>query len=250
MSTTQQLVSLVKEEHLQGWGTTRILRHLNWAQKKLFKNDCDQHIFYNGSDEAFPWPFLSTTATQLKYNINDSALLNSDGDALPITLHGSSVTCRKISKIFVAVTTVGSGEYERKFYGEAFTPVGFNEYYSRKLSTVRFFEVPVTIRNQVDAETPYLIFNEDPGTHTDRYYAEIYVNPIELTSVNISMSLDSDEWEDALIDGVVGRAEYSKNGRSEKYEKFQRYWQKKYINSMSETDKTRKPVQFAPRNMG
>jgi hypothetical protein len=250
MPTTQQLVSLIKEEYLPKWSRSRILYYLDWAQRELFKTDCDQHTFYNGADPVFPYPFLETTAGQFKYNINDTALLDSNGDALPLTLNGISTTCRKVNKVFVSGNYANPAWLDRGWYGEAFSLVGLNVFYSQNLYTARFFEVPIIIKDQVDSETPSITFAEDPGTQTARYYIELYLNPIPLSSEAIKLSVDSDMWEMALIDGTIGRAELAKNGRSEKYEMFMNVWKKRYKKKMSETSDKRTPDKFRSREAG
>lgn len=250
MLTTQEIVTEIKEEYAPKWSRNRIRSHLNWAQNFLFKADCFDHIFFNDDDDTFPYPFLETTEGTLKYDINDSALLDSDGDAVAITYRGLSATCRKVNNIFISVSSLGGSDYDRRFYGDRISLVGVNRYYSRRLYSISYYGVPVKILPAVDAENSLVIFAEDPGTETDRYYVEMYVNPPELSSEAISMVIDTDHWKHYIIDSVVGAIEKSRNGSSEKLMTFMKKWKREYLQEADSNRKKWSPVKHKRRECG
>lgn len=250
MPTTQELVSIIKEDYSIKWSRLRILRFIDWAQKQLFNTDCAQHLFYFKDDPVFPYPVLKTTALQLDYVIDDDALVDSNGDDIAITYQGRSTTVRRIKRVFISVTSLAGSDYDRRWYGEEFTLVGVNEFYSRRLYRVFFYEVPIIIFNKTNAGEARLIFGEDPKTTTDRFYVECYLNPVELTGEEIPLSIDGDEWEEALTDGVVGKIESIRNGKSERLDKFLTYWMKKFKGNQDFPDEKRTPKQFPVRECG
>ncbi len=250
MLTTQEIVTEIKEEYAPKWGRTRILAHLNWAQNYLFKADCFDHIFLNDSDDTFPYPFLSTTAGTLKYYITGSNLLDSDGSAVSITYRGQTATCRKVKNIFISISTLEGSDYDRRWYGEKLALVGVNEYYSRRLYSIKYYSVPVRILTGVDADGAYIVFGEDPETETDKYYVEFYVNPPELTSESISMVIDTDHWKQHIIDSVVGAIEKTRNGSSEKLDTFMKKWKRDYVQEANSSQNKWSPVKHQRRECG
>ncbi len=244
MSTTQQLVSLIKEEYAPKVGRTRILYYLNWAQNTLFQCDCVQQVFVNNNDITFPYPFLHTTAGQLDYEIDDSALFDSEGNALAITLNGLSTTVRRVKSLFVAISDTLNANYNPSYIGEQFNPIAINSLYANNLYRVAFYTVPNISFGQTNSGDAKIVFGEDPGTTTDRYYVEAYLNPVELSSERVDLSINGSQWEMALIDGAVGRIEDVKNGRSEKLAKFENYWLKKFAFDQNIVSKQRAPLQF------
>jgi len=244
MATTRQLVSLIKEEYDPKISETRILYYLNWAQNTLFQCDCAQQIFVNNNDPTFPYPILHTTEGQLDYEIDDSTLFDSTGAALAITLNGSSTTVRRVKSLFVAISESLNADYNPSYIGEQFNPIAINSLYANSLYNVTFYTVPNISFNMTNSGDAKIVFAEDPGTTTDRYYVEAYLNPVELTSKNIDLSINGEEWEMALIDGVVGRIEDFKNGTSRRLEKFLGYWTKKFGFNQNIVSKQRAPLQF------
>lgn len=248
MSTAVQgLVTKIKNEYAPKWSRARIRSHINWAQNVLFNTDCAQSIFLNKADDSFPYPLLKTTAGTLKYEIDDDAMADSDGDDIAITLAGRSTTCRRVKRIFLSTTSIGSELFNRRFYGEEVSLIGLNSYYSRSLYNVTFYEVPGMIYNKSDAEDANVVFSEDPDTTTEKYYVEFYMNPVPLASEEIPLSIDGDEWEMALIDGAVGRIEDSKNGKSEKLDKFMNYWIGRYKSKSDWVQRKKAPYQIKQR---
>lgn len=249
-TTTSQLVTRVRDYYLPKWSRTAILDLLNITQKALFANDTSQTAFHTFTDPEFPFPILSTTAGTLTYSITGANLVNSAGAAVSLTWGGHAVTARRVRRVFLQITAIGAGSYTNQFYGQEFNLAGLNEYWSRRLSRTTFYEVPIKPYDRTENEACKVMFVEDPGTYTDRYLVEFYINPIELDAETDVLSVDADKWGQALIDGVVGLAEDSMYGKSERLDKFSNYWMKKWCNSQNEGSDKLVSRQYVMREAG
>jgi hypothetical protein len=249
---TQQLVSLLKNDFAPGYARTKLLSYLARAQNELFNSDCAQTKFYNGSDSVFPVPILSTTAGTLKYTLSESNLVDSDGNAISLTQNGYDVTIRRIARVFINVSSLSTA-YDNTFIGRTFDWSGVNESWSKKVYNIRYREVPAILFDATYAEGAHLVFAEDPGTHTDKYYVEFYTYPISLDSELIPMSVDIDKWAEALIKAVRGYIEESRNGRTDLLDgpaytgSFRRYWLPKFRNSENFGTEMKQPYVFETR---
>jgi len=243
-------VSIIKSDYAPEWSRTRILSYLDWAQRQMFCTDCAQHLYYNTSDETFFIPYLKTTENVLSYTIDDNALADSEGNDHPLTYFGRSVTCRRVNRVFHSVTTLEGTQYDRRWYGEEFSLIGMNEYFSRRLYNIHFFEVPTVIINKSEIGSATITFGEDPGTTNNRYYVEFYFNPPPLTSESIPLVVNADVWEMALIRGAVGRIEDIRNGQSAKLQQFIKDDVPNYKQSQNISDGQKVPLKCKRRETG
>jgi hypothetical protein len=249
---TQQLVSLIKEDFAPGYARTKILSYITRAQNELFNNDCAQTKFINGNDDSFPVPILSTTAGTLKYTPSASNLVDSGGDPISLAINGYDVDIRRIARVFINVSNIPSA-YDNIFIGRTFDWAGINNNWSRRVYDIRYQEVPAIFYDYSLAEDAYLVFAEDPGTHTDKYYIEFYYFPIDLDSESIPLTIDSGKWTEAIIRAVRGYIEESRNGRSELLDgsantgSFRNYWIPKFRNNMNAGIEQKSPYVFGTR---
>lgn len=248
MPSTRELVATIKEDYAPDWSRQKILRFLDRAQRVMMKTDCAQTVWLNEDDEAFPFPVFATTAGTLSYDMSAANLVDSSGNPITPTVGGYEVKIRRIRHIFVAVGSLTSSNYDRKFFGEQFSLTGINPYWSQRLYRLSYYKVPGDIRDKSGLNPyPRFIFHEDPGDYSDRFYAECFYDPVPLTTEDIPLSIDGDQWEDAIIDGVVGMIEDVENGRSERLDRFRRYWLKKFTGYMNDHDNERRPHQMPIR---
>jgi hypothetical protein len=249
---TQQLVSLLKNDFAPGYARTKLLSYVERAQNELFGQDCAQTKFYNVGDTTLPLPILSTTEGTLKYIPSESNLVDSDGNALSLTINGYDVTIRKIERVFINVSGVAY-DYDNVFVGRTFNWAGINENWSRRLYNVKFQEVPAILYDRTSVEDAHLVFAEDPKTHTDKYYVEFYINPVPLDSERIPLTIDADKWAEAIIRAVRGYIEEGRNGRSELLDggantgSFRNYWLPKFRNSGNYGSEAIRPYAFDTR---
>lgn len=249
--STQSLVTTLKDDYCQDFSRTKILAYLDRAQRGLFNQDAAQMVWLNSSDDEFPLPILQTTEGTLSYEISAANLVDSDGDAVTLTIGGYTVVPRKLRPATgVFIQSAGVSNYSKSFSGERFDWAGVNSLWAKKLNKLRFYSVPGIPYARTDIRGCTFQFAEDPGTTTDMYYVEFYVAPVSLTSESIPLSLEGDEWEEALIDGVVGYVEDVQNGRSERLQRFMSYWRPRFRNAMNAGMSQRKPMQMPIRECG
>lgn len=249
---TQQLVSLIKEDYAPGYARTKILSYIERAQNEMFCQDCAQTKFYNGSDISFPVPILSTVAETLKYTPSESNLVDSEGNAISLTKNGYDITIRRIARVFINISSL-STSYNNTFIGRVFDWSGVNDYWTKLVNRIRYQEVPMIPFDHDSTEDAHLIFAEDPGTHTDKYYIEFYYYPISLDSEQIPLTVDADKWTEAFIKATRGYIEESRNGRSEALDgpsnmgSFRNYWLPKFRNYKNAGDEMKRPYVFETR---
>lgn len=249
---TQQLVSLLKEDHAPGYSRTKLLSYIARAQNELFNKDCAQMLFMNGDDDSFPIPILKTTSGTLKYTPSASNLVDSDGDAIALTKNGYTVSIRRIVRVFVNMSSYSTA-YDNVFVGRQFDWAGLNDNWSRRIYNIRYQEVPMQPFDKTNNEDAYLVFADDPGTTTDKYYIEFYYGPVSLDSEQIPLSVDGDTWVEAFIKAVRGYIEESRNGRSELLDgpknigSFRNYWIPMFRNSRNMGIQNRRPYVFETR---
>jgi len=249
MPNTRELLGIIKEDYAQDWSFPKLLEFLDRAQRSLMMTDCAQTIWFNNSDPTFPFPILKTVAGQLSYNIDSTTLVDSTGAALTPSIGGYNVKIRRVRHVFIMVSDLTSSNYDKKFYGEQFSVVGLNQYWSQRLYRVDYFKVPCDIREASGLKTsPQVTFFEDPGTHSDKYLIELFCNPVPLTTPDIPLSLDGDRWEMALIDGVVGYIEDVENGKSERLDKFNTIHKREFMNEGNSHEDERSEPQMKQRH--
>jgi len=242
MPSTQELITTIIDDFHVDIGRTRVLAYLDRAQRRMFSYDCAQTVFYNTSDPEFPWPILSTTAGTLSYDLSSCTLLDSDGSTVSRTVDSRTVTIRRINKVFVDSSDWQLAGLTRKYYGGSIQPMGINPYWTSQRYANQFYEIPGIITDRNNDFGPTFTFGEDPGTHTDLYYIEMFYNAPELTAETTPMFIDADVWEEALIDGVVGYIEDWRNGESKRLDRFRNYWLKKFWNSANEGSDQKRPL--------
>lgn len=254
-TSTQELVSIIKSDFASDVSRVRILSYLNRAQRELFNSDCAQMLFYNDSDPAFPFPLIKTTAGQLGYNIDGTTLVNSVGAAISLTKTDSNgnaraVVCRKINHIFLMVNALEASNYNKKFYGEQFTLSGLNAYWSTRLYKCSFYEVPGNIINRTEYSPARFIFEEDPGTYSGKYFIEFYYGCPDLSAETVPLSIDADQWGEALICGVCGYIEQWRNGKTDRLAELRSYWKPRFRDSINSVMAQRTPQQMPVRSCG
>lgn len=250
MPTTQELITTIKEDFAPDWSRTRLLGYLDWAHRTLVCQDCAQSIFLNSGDDNFPIPILQTTTGSLEYEVVAGNFADSDGDAVTFTVDEKTVIPRRVKNVFIQASSTAGSDFNRRFYLDSFSWSGINDNWSRRIYQVSYWKVPCHLFDKTNDRGPVIQFVEDPGTTTDKYYVEFYFEPPELTSESVTLMVDASKWEQALIDGVVGRIEKVKNGRSEMYDRFMTYWRFAYMRSMNLNIEHRTPYVIQAREVG
>ncbi len=252
MLTTQELASEIKLYYAPDWDRDVIVEFIRKAQLGLCLLDSRLMVFWNRADPLFPIPFLETTAGQLEYEIGDgpsgtSNLLDSSGGEVlvELTREGTAypVMARRIRAIFTERTTwpgptLGVPITDQWFYNAGQVP-------SERFAGMEF--VPDDMEGTTNAKVTFL---EDPGTTTNTYYCSFYYTPIDLLSDTIPLTIDGDQWRQALIDGAVGMIEDIENGASKRLDKFEKSWKKKFIQHNAQITKHILPKRMLQRPAG
>ena len=234
--TTTQLITFIKDKFAQDWSRTSILDLLNTVQHILCDHDCEQMLFTCDNSD-FPVPYLTTTDGTIEYEITDANLSNA------IELNGYSTSCRRVKDIFIKNSSPYNVDYQRQYRRDNFQYAGVNPWYSKSLAHITFERVPARFTDKRGLQNAKVIFPESPQTYSDKYLIEFYMNPIELSSESISMSLNTSEFFDVLLDGVVGLIEQSEHGKSERYDRFMNEGCKKFWGNTNKGNENR-PLQI------
>lgn len=220
--TTTQIITFIKNNFAPDWSRTKILDLLNIVQHMLCDHDCEQMLFTCDNGD-FPAPYLLTTSGTIEYQIVDANLSH------PITWKGMPTTCRRVKDIFVKIEGPLNYDYGRRYRRESFRYSVPNPWYMLGANRITFERVPARMIDGNELQAAKIIFPENPQTHTDKYLIEFWVNPIELSSESIQMSLNASEFFDVILDGVVGMIEQAEHGESRRWERFmaegrKRFW--------------------------
>jgi len=233
---TSQWVTFIKDKFAQDWSRANILDQLNIVNHILFDHDCDQAILHVDNSD-FPVPYLKTTSGVIEYDVIDDNLSH------PITLNGVSTTCRAVRDLFIKRDTQYDVTHRNEYQRERFQYSSLSPWYTHG---ALFERVPARFIPRRGTTAAKVIFPENPGTYTDRYFIEMWVNAIDLTSESIPLAINTNEFFDTILNGVVGLIELSEHGESKRYDTFinkncHEFWAKS--NKGSEN----KPLQIARR---
>jgi len=218
MPSTRELITIIQDDYLPDVSRPKILNYIDKAQRALFNVDCAQTVWKMRGD-TIEYPYLSTTTGILDYDIDETTLVDSNGDTISIQVGGYDVAVRRVARVFTV---------DEKFE----------------------YPVVVSLYDRTNLEPARVVFAVDPGTYPDKYFVEFYYSPMPLETEFSVLTIDADKWEQALIDGAVGYYEDLQNGVSQRFEKFQTYWMKKFKEqSNSKLDK-RYNLQIPVRRCG
>lgn len=232
---TTTLVTQIKDDFLPEVGRTTILGWLNLVQNKLFSQNCANTLLFDTAQE-FPFPYLKTTDSVLTYNLNSTYL------TVTPAINGYATTVRAVKDLYIEVNTSYDSS-TRQYGGERFVRARSNPGYTKTLIRNSWERVPRITIKQTGAQATHVIFPENPGTYTNRYIIECYLNAISLTAETIPLSVNGDEYFDVLLDGVVGYSELVANGNSERWQRFLTVGCNKFWTGMNEGDEFR-PLQI------
>jgi len=216
----------------------RVLEYLSRSYLELINSNSSQNVFYIDTDNTDPLPILNTNVGKMKYILDDSTLVNSNGDPITSTQLGVDVTARKLRSIFI----------EGRVYGlETYQPKGVPSVYAEWYRQRTFSKIPCQSYNQRGGQAAtILLFND----YDSDIFVEFYYTPGDLTTNKSIMLIDTDQWSDALIDGAVGYYEDVINAKSERLAKFQSYWKRAYLNVGLDNLMDKIPNNFKSRSIG
>lgn len=161
-------------------GDRGVLPILDEIHRYMRSHDSETNIYINPAT-GFP-PYLTTTAGTYQYSM--------------------ASTVRKIGRVFTRQTEDGYDDVSQYRYlaylGE------------------QYYEVPVTTRPRTRSTDAYLIFRDDPGNTTERYFYERYDEPTSIDGESINLDVE-DKYHDLVVDGCVARIREYEYGDSAPY---------------------------------
>ena len=206
-------------------GNRSILALMQEAQDELFDTDLKNLIWIDPENEGYP-PYLNTTAETYQYSITAANLVGVSSITRSIGGTDRVVRARKVLRVFID-TTSGDYDYDKRWLGAPAIYRSQNPY-SQQSTRISISSVPVDSYPALEGTTAYIIFKEDPGTTTDKYFVEFAWEPPRLTSESIPLAVPR-LFENALEDYVFGKIQKYENGKTnDNLTKFYGYWRTRF----------------------
>ena len=196
-----------------GWerssGRKNLLKVLQQGVDMLFNFDDDAMIYRDTDNKGFP-PYLTTVAGTYRYSIT-AANLSCTTIARNIGGTDYTLTARKVKRIFID-TSILTPAYFDSWTGQPFR-ININPYNIGSES--RLYIAMHDVSSQVGYENtpPYVDFQTDPGSHSDKYFCEFYVGAPRLLSESIRIPVPV-EFEEDLEDYIIGYVQKRESGRT------------------------------------
>lgn len=230
-----------------GWerssGRKNLLKVLQQGVDLLFNFDDDSMIYRDTDNKGFP-PYLTTVAGTYRYSITPA---NLSCTSIVRNIGGTDYTlvARKVNRIFID-TSIITPAYFDSWTGIPFR-ININPYNIG--SNDRLFIALHQVSSQVGYENtpPYIDFQKDPGSYSDKYFCEFYVGAPRLLSESIQIPVPV-EYEEGLEDYVIGYVQKRESGRTnDNLEKFKFEIVPKYqdtIRTAASTDEPYTPMRL------
>jgi len=203
------------------WSRTDIQRLIGEARDELFEYDGPFNFFIDPSDnQGFP-PYLQTVDGTYKYEITAT---NLSVTSLVKTFNGTDypIVCRKVQRVYIDVTR--NNDYDQSWVGEPAVSYLMNPYTQQ---TTRLYVAPIAVDSfpaLEDGTAAYIVFKNNPGTTTSKFFVEFLWSPPPLTSELIPLCIPK-EYEKAIEDYVIGKIKRRSNGKmSEDESRFYNFW--------------------------
>lgn len=248
MVSTKELIFRIQDDYAKGVSVDKLLVYLDSVQRKMFLNNSVRSIYLNGSDPTFPYPILETQEGVLEYEITTDSFVDSLGNPITVSVDGITLDVAEVVEVF------RNGEYHTySDYGR--TTYGRQTSRTKKVFGKDFDVVPVRIQPRTFTSPPKITFQSDPKTKspdngsTDVYFVEVSVTPRKLTSIEIPLSVDTDKWEDMLIDGVVGEIQKVLYGESKVAQKFETEWLPRFRGACNKALNDWEPIEITRRTI-
>lgn len=215
-SNTKRIIDLL-QPFCPGWerstGTHNLLQLVQDALDQLFAFDA-AGMHYRGTDnEGFP-PYLTTVAGTEEYEITAANL--TDVTTLTRTFGGVAYTVRAktILRVFVDVTQQGVS-FTNRWLGK---PYNFHNENPFSNSRTRLWVSDVSCQKYPAYENTAarIMFNEDPGASTEKYFVDFTWEPMRLTAETIPLPI-MPEFEQAIHDYVIGTVQKFANGQQNEH---------------------------------
>lgn len=208
-------------------GTNSVQDLISEALDEMFEYDAPFMKFIDPTDnEGYP-PYLQTTAGQYKYEITADNLSVS---AIEKEFGGTSypVVCRQVNNILVDVTNLN--EFDRSWGAVPYNyTYGSHGAYTQRTTRVEFAKISVdSFPDMGDGTNAYIVFKQDPGTTTDKFFVDFLWTHPPLLSESIPLCMPK-TYEKAIEAYVLGKIKRRANGKmSEDENRFYTYWMPRF----------------------
>lgn len=182
MPTTRQIitdvVSLVKGYNRDG--TRGVLPVLDKIHRIMRSGDYDTNVYIDPAT-GFP-PYLTTVSGQRQYVLGS--------------------TIRKTKYVMVANTDEGYDNYSL--------------YPTIVFDGTTYYEALVTTYPRTRSQNARVIFRDDPGDTTQKFYHAYYLEPASIVSENIQLQVE-EQYHDIVIEGCVAWIRRIEYGNSDEW---------------------------------
>jgi hypothetical protein len=224
------LITLIDriEPHASGWSRVRIRTLVQDAIDQLFEHDGPGTQFIPSDNEGFP-PFLKTTDTVYQYDVITANL----STTLQKSLNGTNyaMRCNRVLKVFVDVT---ESDFDHIWTGVPYVYSPVSDYSTRDLTKIEVADIPADFIPANETDPAKVIFKDNPGTTTDKFYILFTWEHPRLTSESIPLNINS-KWHEALMDYCIGRIQALSNGVVDNgfQQKFENKWKPEFRAAIS-----------------
>lgn len=239
MSTLKQIIDRLKP-YCGDWerstGDLSLIDLIQEAQDNLFDYDAPG-MRYLGTDNLGWVPYLTTTSDTYEYEITASNLTNISSLVRTINSTDYPIRARKVIKVFVDATNI---DYSKKWVGQPYM-YSWQNPYSGDWSRMEVADIPVASWECTEEENARVIFKENPGTSTDKYFVTFSIEPPRLLSENVPLLIPI-QFEPAIRAYVLGTIQMLENGKTNEHLEGRRgyytYWKPRFNERMASADNT------------
>jgi hypothetical protein len=196
----------VREGYSRSTGTRSLLALIQKGQDKLFRYDGPQ-FRYLGTDNLGWVPYIKTVAGVFEYEIVAANLNNVTSLVRVINGVSYPIRARTVLDVFVDSTNI---DYGKRWIGEPYVFYWQNPY-STATSRLSVVGIPVDSYEATGLTSAKIIFKEDPGDSTDKYFIRFTIEPPRLTSESVPLIIP-EYYEEAIEDYVIGTIQKRENG--------------------------------------
>lgn len=188
-------------------GKRNILQLIQEAIDILWNYD-SPYLWYIDPTDNKGWPpYLHTVAGTYKYKLTNDHL---SATSLYKTVNGTNYGIRALRplKVFIDATTI---DYGKRWIGQTYNYAALNPY-TTETSRLFVADVPVDSGEAIEDESAWVMFKDDPGTTTEKYFALFTWEHPRLNSESIPLIIPK-FFELAIEDYVIGSIQLLSHGK-------------------------------------
>ena len=212
-SLIDELEAIAPSGYQRSTGNRSLAKLIQDGLDELFEIEAPGRVWLRDVNTGFP-PYLITVAGTQEYSITAANLYGVDTISIQYNGVEYPVRAYRVNSVFIDVTQY-KYDYGRRWVGRPYVYYGTNNYSNAK-TRLEVAEVPVSSYPAMENEPAKVVFREDPGSETQRYYCEFTWEHPRLDSESIPLMVPK-RFERALFDYAMGTIQQRDNGRSSDY---------------------------------